>query len=97
MRYLALIAMTFVSYSALAEQIQPTLNPQATLPLTGGQSGHGIEAKSNDEITDEIVSDVAEKNGYCDKKPQSKKGDVVIYWTRDSSGRCIVQNMEVSP
>lgn len=41
-----------------------------------------------------LVARYADSMGYCGEKPKGKKGDVVVYWTRDANGACTVQNFE---
>lgn len=50
-------------------------------------------AEASKQVTDDLVAKDAEHQGYCNGVPKGNKGDVVIYWTRDAQGRCLVQHM----
>lgn len=44
-----------------------------------------------EEIREKILADYAESKKWCGAKPDvPKAGQIVVFWSRDSSGRCVV-------
>lgn len=47
------------------------------------------------KVRTQIIEQYAAMN-YCDKpKPTGRPGEIIIFWTRDVHGKCVVQNYEI--
>jgi hypothetical protein len=45
------------------------------------------------EVQEKILAEYADSKKWCGPKPtMPKKGQIVIFWSRDKNGRCVVPN-----